>query len=572
MLTAVAAGHVTITAGTASADVTVSSVALAPGSVLWSNAIGGGAARWILPAVPSAFGIADVFALSGKTVYAITSDGATAWTADLSDFRSIGLYPDFQGGLVVVEEGVPVAAPKVVRLDGLTGRRYPAYTPDPSCAVIHPAVHPDGTIFAVQTWCEQTDSVIGIDPISGTLKFHVPLPSRFSNPPGAFNLIIAGDGAADVPYDEGWWSSNPKPEPNYRYGQLGVLRVTSTGESNDFIIRDWFRTAYYEENIDCQYGCYRFQPVITTPTIITNADTGAMLSWYEWTGVEWKLSMANITSSGVSTADGPQVPHYSRNPWVSLDVQAQDGSFIGETADDTGTLYTFSFDVSGNTRWVVPNVWPAMATADGGFIGGDVSGSNQYFTFDQYGNATGQLAGLPVQSWSDNWYRIGSIEQVMGPWYFLGASFWAYQGGQYTSATAGLPIDSVSNDAVRTPGPESSTPRCRPGPCAKSHCAAVFADPGRGLASNVANYSLVTAQKKLSMTNVYDVSKPEVARWTRRAVTAGRDPSLQTLREAACSCHGSDYQYGLSEPNRRSSEGRPPHPTVSTEHEVHSHA
>ena len=105
VLTAVAAGHVTITAGSASADVTVSSVSLTPGAVLWSNPINGASVDWILPAVPSPTGVADVFALSGSTVYAITSEGATAWTADVSDFDIAGLllYPDFQGGLVVAD-------------------------------------------------------------------------------------------------------------------------------------------------------------------------------------------------------------------------------------------------------------------------------------------------------------------------------------------------------------------------------------------------------------------------------------------------------------------------------------
>lgn len=71
VLTAVAAGHVTITAGSASADVTVSSVSLAPGTVLWSNAVGGASVDYLVPAVPSPGGVADVFAISGNTLYAI---------------------------------------------------------------------------------------------------------------------------------------------------------------------------------------------------------------------------------------------------------------------------------------------------------------------------------------------------------------------------------------------------------------------------------------------------------------------------------------------------------------------
>jgi len=67
LLTALAAGHVTITAGSASADVTVWLVgggggdSLPEGTVLWSNPA---AAEEILPAVPSPDGVADVFAFS----------------------------------------------------------------------------------------------------------------------------------------------------------------------------------------------------------------------------------------------------------------------------------------------------------------------------------------------------------------------------------------------------------------------------------------------------------------------------------------------------------------------------
>ncbi|HEX8817337.1 MAG TPA: hypothetical protein VF753_17720, partial [Terriglobales bacterium] len=53
--------HVTITAGGASADVTVSPT-LALGTVLWSNPGDGSGVYKIVPAVPSSSGVADVFA------------------------------------------------------------------------------------------------------------------------------------------------------------------------------------------------------------------------------------------------------------------------------------------------------------------------------------------------------------------------------------------------------------------------------------------------------------------------------------------------------------------------------
>jgi hypothetical protein len=165
VLTAVAAGHVTITAGSASADVTVWAGELPVGTVLWSKAwIGSGGAQtvpqapltaggaagvsgfprgrwgatprqagrrarpmqspnpadesdgnWIVPAVPSPSGVADVFGFHDyNTVEATTSDGKTAWTADVS--QAWLALPDFQGGLVMVTDD------SIVGLDGMTGQ------------------------------------------------------------------------------------------------------------------------------------------------------------------------------------------------------------------------------------------------------------------------------------------------------------------------------------------------------------------------------------------------------------------------------------------------------------------
>jgi hypothetical protein len=68
-------------------------------------------------------------------------------------------------------------------------------------------------------------------------------------------------------------------------------------------------------------------------------------------------------------------------------------------------------------------------TADGGVIAKSVDGLATY-SFDASGNATGQLAGLPVQSWTGSEYQYGSVEQVVAtPIYTDGASFWPQVGG-----------------------------------------------------------------------------------------------------------------------------------------------
>ncbi len=121
IINAVAAGNTTITAGSASADVTVIAASTLPtGTVLWSNPGDGSGVSGILPAVPSSTGVADVFAFQGDgSVQAITSTGTTAWTAP-NVFGS-GI-PDFQGGLVVNN------SQSVYKLDGLTGQPYPTRT------------------------------------------------------------------------------------------------------------------------------------------------------------------------------------------------------------------------------------------------------------------------------------------------------------------------------------------------------------------------------------------------------------------------------------------------------------
>jgi hypothetical protein len=80
-------------------------------------------------------------------VQAITSDGTVAWTADVS--QAGHTLPDFQGGLVLANDS------SIWKLDGITGQPNPAYTASGTTSLgayggSLVAVHPDGTIFAVQ--------------------------------------------------------------------------------------------------------------------------------------------------------------------------------------------------------------------------------------------------------------------------------------------------------------------------------------------------------------------------------------------------------------------------------------
>ena len=415
VLTALAAGHVTITAGGASADVTVWDPSLLPGgalplgTVLWSNPGDGSGVQSIVPAVPSTSGVADVFAFQADgTVQAITSDGTTAWTATAG-----GGIPDFQGGLVVV---TPVVAGQssIYKLDGITGQPYPAYTVGGTTSLgayggSLVAVHPDGTIFAVQQNFDpasysEWDSVIGIDPTTGAQKFSVDLDSW---PGFVWGIMIAGDGNAYVAYS----SREYGPPGSYieydqgsyiEYDQLKLLQVNSSGDSASIEVYDW------EGGSDD----------ITDPgvSMITNADQGVLLTWSGGAG-----GMAVTAGTSASIVGAPQVPGGGS---VAPVLQAQDGSFVGTFTDpNTYNNDMVAFDATGATRWTVPNETPQIATADGGVIG------QSGITYDQNGNATGMIPNMPTQSWMGNAYTDGPVDSVAAALVDVALSFNAFADG-----------------------------------------------------------------------------------------------------------------------------------------------
>ncbi len=371
ILTAVAAGHVTITAGIASADVTVWDPTLLPGgtlplgTVIWSNPGDGSGVQSIVPAVPSTSGVADVFAFQADgTVAAITSDGTVAWTAQAQPWNAI---PDFQGGLVISGDS------SIYKLDGITGQPYPAYSPGGpapfQCGNSNGggpvALHPDGTIIAVQ--CPQHTagslSLAGIDPTAGGLKFSVPIPV---NPEVTYGVMIAGDGYAYFPYS---YITNSETGPPFTR-QLSVFRVNSSGIYDNIGVFNW--TSWVGDTVSVE------------ASMITNADQGILLTW----GVPGSWPQMAITTGAVATiVSAPLVPG---NKQVYPVLQAQDGSFLGTVGDyNTGDNDMVAFDAAGNVRWTVPNETPQIATADGGVIG------QSGITYDQNGNATGMIANMP---------------------------------------------------------------------------------------------------------------------------------------------------------------------------------
>ncbi|MGO9095236.1 MAG: IPT/TIG domain-containing protein, partial [Bryobacteraceae bacterium] len=281
ILTAVAAGRVTITAGTATANVTVWATTPPVGTVLWSNPGDGSGVTSIVPAVPSGYGVADVFAFQGDgTVQAITGDGTMAWAtvvppmwpaagqqmrrAAAPRMRPAGRYrqpaklhpqsaeqdqqpavvvPDFRGGLVMM------TGDSIMGLDGTTGQPTFTYTlPGGGGWMSDPAVHPDGTIFAGQYDGNGNSSVVGIDPTTGATKLSVPIPPPNVSQAPAFDIIIAGDGYAYVPH---WYADISSPcGPDFTSSQLDhlmLLRIGSDGSYDDFDVFDWLSPSFCHE-------------------------------------------------------------------------------------------------------------------------------------------------------------------------------------------------------------------------------------------------------------------------------------------------------------------------------------
>ncbi len=214
ILTALAAGHVTITAGSASADVNVSAGSLPPGTVIWSNPGDGSGVVGIVPAVPSSTGVADVFAFNNDgTVSAVTSDGTTAWTASLNGANWYQTIPDFQGGLVI-----PTST-SIVKLDGITGQAYPSYSGNNLSTSV---VHTDGTTFTVSS-STNTLSVIGTNPTTGAQLFSVALDQSTST--SSSSSTCSGPGCGGV-------RCLVSQSPGFDMGPMEALTSTSSTTPN----------------------------------------------------------------------------------------------------------------------------------------------------------------------------------------------------------------------------------------------------------------------------------------------------------------------------------------------------
>ena len=260
ILTANNPGHVTITAGNASADVTVlAGDSLPLGTIKWSNPGEPAGVSYIVPAVPSATGVADVFAAQKTTydVQAIRADGTVAWTAPGIDYQ--WWKPDFQGGVVVINWDDNT----IRSYDGITGQPRSAYTFTNLSAYGDFVVHTDGTIFTFDgDKVLLLDAATGIPKTSGITFEHSTWDTeagrQFDQPADVRSMIVAGDGFAYIAYV---YSTSVQ---TYTPGQsitahnekfLKVLRIGTDGSSTKFIAGHW--TGDYKYSFDVQRSVLR---------------------------------------------------------------------------------------------------------------------------------------------------------------------------------------------------------------------------------------------------------------------------------------------------------------------------
>jgi hypothetical protein len=465
IITALAAGHVTILADSGSADVTVVAGASLPvGTVQWSNSGDGSGVIGIVPAVPSTSGV-DVFAFQASgSVAAIRTDGTTAWTADVSSGYAVA---DFLGGLVYV-------TPTGVRsLDANTGQPNPAHTFtnfSPSTV----AVGTDGTIYAVDG-----DALVGINPSNGSVKLSVPMDDSSSDslpfcefqvphsgvgPPAVYQLMIAGDGNAYVLYSFSNQTSDPQiiDDCNASFSHidthLRVLRVSPTGSYAKISLGDWAQdnSVRMEFPVVKVNGVPRmvhrgtsiqagFVPGLAIGALLTNSDTGVVVSWSEQVG-SYCASEVNtdpkednvpaiITGGCVAANTVNRLATLTGNSLstsattaslLTPSLQRADGTFVG--SDQNGNMV--AFDASGGLKWGVPGFSPLIATEDDGLIAQSFDGQTTS-TFDQDGNANGQTGNLPRYSWK-NAYQLGSVEAVLSIFPAIAPNYGAVQGGNLT--------------------------------------------------------------------------------------------------------------------------------------------
>ncbi len=483
ILTAVAAGKATITAGSASADVTVLYATPPPGTVIWSNPGDGSGVIGIVPAVPSSTGVADVFAFQADgTVQAIASDGTTAWTASLP--RGAPTVPDFQGGLVVADLANQ-SQQSIMKLDGITGKANHSYTVTPPSSgnagsTLSPTVlvHTDGTIFTVKTDTDsngnQTISVIGIDPTSGTQELSVPINNQWTSTStsSSSSTFTPYDGPCCCPMITRRADLNVHPMDTENSSESSTTITPPNIFVNPIIAGDgYFYIAYTYGSVTTITAAVR-QTIMTscfdgnstrTQTTATNTVGHLMLMRVGTNGSSSQIHVLDFggTSQQLSfyynPGGGAPIDNYSyftsngEEPGgFQMISNADQGVAFGweesiescQGADSSSATCTGPTSYGFGSNTVSSPVFPVLQAQDGTYYGYDDNNDMIHFdqlgntlwavpndspqiatadggvigssgiTYDSNGNATGQIANLPTYSWKGA-YQLGSIDAIV---------------------------------------------------------------------------------------------------------------------------------------------------------------
>ena len=176
-----------------------------------------------------------------------------------------------------------------------------------------------------------------------------------------------------------------------------------------------------------------------------------------------------------------------------------------------------AFDATGSVRWSVPSEQPQIATDDGGVIG------QSGITYDQNGNATGQMASLPTYSWNGNGYEVGSVVQRVSILINTAAGFAAQAGTNRAGIWTAKVPDWKGNDVVDQQKLTKSVWNKFYG----SNCRAVLGD-AQGLGPFTVDALWQLQQKD----QFYDLTRATVANWTFDDIT-GHVHNLQTVPEGS---------------------------------------
>ena len=239
---------------------------------------------------------------------------------------------------------------------------------------------------------------------------------------------------------------------------LRVMQVGADGSSSDVVVKTWettdVTTYIRSSGSEAPWG-YRQTLAHTGPknlsleglNFITDEDQGALASWVAIVqcpvGAPGTLILVNtcvpatdhhLTSLRNGALASDVVWDQPGNHAVQLDLQLEDGSFVGTQSDATYTNTTMmAFTATGATKWMIPGYEPQQTAAAGGLIA--MSGAGTY-ELSASGALVRPVAAVSSNiSWSGDAYSglAGVVEAVELPGVQRGTSYAAMKNGYPSS-------------------------------------------------------------------------------------------------------------------------------------------